>query len=415
MNKKILILGDSANAYAFAKKLSTKNDIYIAPGNYMTSEFATNVDIREDAASDLLEFAMENGIDITIPSSSKSIASGIVDLFLHNNLQIFAPSQKASNFIFDKAYMKKMLYKLRIPTPKFGIFEKPNLALDYIKNQKAPFVIKTNEPSSAVILTSLQTAKGILDTSFQKNEQKVIIEDYIWGTPFCFYAITDGYKALPIGSSITYKHSLEGDGGQLTSGMGSCVPNYKLSIEQEFFIMDNIIYPLLENQERNNTTYLGIIGVTGVLTEDGTIQVIDFIPFMQDADTSAILEILDIDILKLIEACIIGSFSDEFDYIPQKDTSATSIVLNCRNKENSENSISGLDLLDEETILAFFPNVKKNKYLEYEVNTGSNLVLTTLGRTVFTATERAYNNIQNISYKGLFYRKDICRLNKFIY
>ena len=39
-------------------------------------------------------------------------------------------------FITDKYLMKKCLYKLRIQTPKFGIFEKQNMAADYIKNLK---------------------------------------------------------------------------------------------------------------------------------------------------------------------------------------------------------------------------------------------------------------------------------------
>ena len=76
----------------------------------------------------------------------------------------------SAQIIFDKAYSKKMLYKLKVPTPKFGIFEKQNMAQDYIKSYKQPFVIKTNEPSSAVVLTSPLAAKTILNSYYsQKN------------------------------------------------------------------------------------------------------------------------------------------------------------------------------------------------------------------------------------------------------
>ncbi|MCM1073855.1 MAG: hypothetical protein NC334_08620, partial [Bacteroides sp.] len=154
MSKKILIIGNTARVYSLAKKFAVNNEVFVAPGSPMIGEFATNVDLRD--ASEILEFVMENGIDLTIPVVR---LEGIVELFNNNNQKIFAPSEAASKLITDKVLMKKVLYKLRIPTPKFGIFEKPNMVMDYIKNLKNPFVIKTNEPSSAVVLTSQKEAK----------------------------------------------------------------------------------------------------------------------------------------------------------------------------------------------------------------------------------------------------------------
>ena len=410
MSKKILIIGNSAKEYALAKKLSEKNEIYVASGSDTIAEFATCVDIREDSSRELLDFVMENDIDITIPISLKSLNSNIVDLFDKNGQQIFAPSLEAVNTIFDKASAKKIFYKLRIPTPRFGIFEKQNMAMDYIKNLKSPIVVKTNEPSSAIVLSTEKSAKNIIDSYFINKNQKVIIEDYIWGTPFAFYALTDGYKALPIGSSILYKHSLEGDGGQLTEGMGSCVPNYKLSIENEYFIMDNIIYPVLEYLEAGEKPYLGVLGVNGIITEDGKIQVLGLSPFMQDCDCSAILELIDTDFVSLIESCLVGSFSDEAEYIPQKDMFATSLVIYSKNTDTHNSSIiSGLDLLDENLILTFYPQVRKNKYLEYEMLSGAGLVLTALARTITFSAQKVYSEVENLKCKGISYRKDICK------
>lgn len=409
MNKKILIIGNSASTYALAKKLSENNDIYVAPGNDTIKEFATCIDIRKDSVAELLEFAMETGIDMTIPVSKTAIKTNIVEIFNKNNLQIFAPSYNSAKPILDKAQTKKILYKLRIPTPKFGIFEKQNMAVDYIKNLKTPFVIKTNESSSAMIFTNAKTSKNIVDSLFAIKNQKLIIEDYVWGSPFTFYTITDGYKALPIGSSLIYKHSLEGDGGQLTNGMGCCSPNYKLSIENEYFLMDNVIYPLLEYLDIGGNPYTGILGINAVLTDEGIIQVLGFENFMQDCDCTSILELLDEDILKLMEACAIGSFSDEVDFINTKDMSATSLILTCKNRENAENVITGLDEIDEDILTTFYPNVTKNKYLEFEANSGEVLGLTAISRTTTTSTSKVYNEAKNINFKGISYRKDICK------
>ncbi len=404
MSKKILIIGNTAKVYSLAKFLSEENEVYVAPGSPAISEFATNVDLREN--SEILEFVMENGIDLTIPVA---LNSGIVELFNNNNQKIFAPSNAASKLIYDKNLMKKVLYKLRIPTPKFGIFEKPNMVMDYIKNLKNPFVLKTNEPSSAVVLTSSKEAKTIVDSIFAQQTQKVLIEDYVWGTPFVFYTVTDGYKALPIGSSILYKHSLEGNGGQLTSGMGACAPNYKLSIDHEYFLMDNVIYPTLDYLEIEGNPYTGILGVNGIITENGVLQILGYESFMHDADCAAVLECLDTDLYRLFEACVVGSFSDEFEFIPQKDISATSIVLTCKNKDNKENIINGLELLDEETLVSFAPTVVKNRYLEYEAAFGANIVLTSTANTNTKSAQKVYEEASNIDFNGIYYRKDICR------
>lgn len=408
MKKKILIIGNDAKGYALAQKLAEKHEIFITPSSDTLKEFATCLDIREENSTELLEFAMENGIDLTIPTSVAALKTDIVEKFSANNQQIFAPSINAAKIVFDKALAKKVLYKLRIPTPKFGIFEKQNMVLDYLKNQKIPFVLKNDDSNSAAIFTSLQTAKKLVDASFIEKNKRIIIEDYIYGTPFSFYAITDGYKALPIGSSLTYKHSLEGNGGQLTAGMGACAPNYKLSIENEYFLMDNVIYPTLDYLEIEGNPYLGILGVNGILADDGRIFVLGWQGFMQNCDAVAILENLDEDLYSLLESCVIGSFSDEVENITTKDQYAVSLVLKNKNRENVENAIQGLDLLDDNTRKAFFPTVTKNRYLELESQFGATLSLTSSAPTVARAVEKVYSEADSIKFNGISYRKDIC-------
>ena len=413
MRKKILILGNSAKEYALAQVLSIEYEVFVAPGNDAVSDIATCVDIRENDSNELLEFVKNNNIDLTIPVSDIAIKSSIVNDFQNNGLNIFAANNFSSKIIFDKAYAKKILYKLRIPTPKFGIFEKQNMALEYIKNLKEPYVIKTNEPSSAVIFTSPKLSKSTIDSMFTVPNQKVIIEDYVYGTPFAFYTITDGYKALPIGSSIIYKHSLEGDGGQLTTGMGACSPNYKLSNAHESYIMDNVIYPTLDFLEIEGTPYVGILGVNGILTEDGSIKILGYLPFMQHCDCTAILQLLDCNIIDLMKSCIIGSFSDEVEYIPQKEFSAVSLVLSST-YEKTNNVIAGLDCIDD-IFVDYYNSVRKNKYLEYEANKGSVIVLTAINKTTSKALERIYETAQTLSFQGKSYRKDIGGLSTIIY
>ena len=106
MAKKILIIGNSAKAYSLAKKLAEKHEIYVAPSSDTLKEFATTLDIRENDSKGLLDFVLENEIDLTIPCSRASLLSDLTEVFSSNNQPVFAPSTGASSIIFDKALAK---------------------------------------------------------------------------------------------------------------------------------------------------------------------------------------------------------------------------------------------------------------------------------------------------------------------
>ena len=121
--KKVLIVGASAKEYALAKKIKSYGcELFVAPGNSVIAEIADCVDIREDNVDELLTFAVQNSIDLTIVPSEIAIKNNIAELFQANEQLIFAPSAKSAEFALSRAAAKKFLYKLRIPTPRFAIF-----------------------------------------------------------------------------------------------------------------------------------------------------------------------------------------------------------------------------------------------------------------------------------------------------
>src|SRR5574344_1984075 len=152
MNKKsqknILILGSCAKEYALAKRFSADDNVknvFVAPGNAAMSEFCTCVDIREDDSISLLDFVFENAVDLTVAASEKSIKSDVVSLFQQNRLMIFGPTSASAEICTAKSVGKKFIYKLRLPSAKFGVFDKQNLALDYASKSSMPIVVKTEE------------------------------------------------------------------------------------------------------------------------------------------------------------------------------------------------------------------------------------------------------------------------------
>lgn len=413
--KKVLIIGSSAREYTLAQKIAFQKDIlevFVAPGNHSMSEFATAVDIRESNVEELLEFAMENAIDLTIASSELSIKNDIAGVFSAHNLMVFAPSQESASICLNKSVGKRFMYKNRIPCPKFGIFDKSSMAIDYVKNSNMPVVIKTEEhqDKGVLVCSSFSIAKTFIENLFESGEKRVLIEDYVLGHEFSFYVITDGYHALPLGSVATYKSELDGNGGVLTSGMGAFTPDYKVSRQVENRILQQIIYPALNTLARQHTPYVGILGVDLVMNDMEQLFALEFDSFLKTPDSQTILSLLNEDIYSLFQACVIGSFADDYNYIDISEEYATSCVLLCKKKESNNSVIvNGIDNLDEETQTAFF-NAKKNEYLEYESTGEKVLVLTRKARVLSRAVQDLYDEISVIDFDGIKYRHDISKV-----
>lgn len=408
--KKILIIGHSAKEHALVQKFNEYENvekIYVAPGNAAMREICECVDIREDDSHKLLEFVLENGVDLTIVSSQKALKSDLADLFQANSQLIFAPTESASNFTISRSVAKKFMYKLRIPTPKFGIFEKPQLAADYVKNAAYPILIGADEDSDTsvkAVCTTVSMAKRCLDDLFLSDEKKVVIEDFLNGHEFTLYVITDGYHALPLAVSADFKFLENGNGGLYTTGIGAFVPDYKVSENVISSIMSDVVFNILQSLQRRQTPYMGILGIECVLTGEDSYLTTGFTPFLKDHDAAAVLNSVGENLLTLFEACAIGSFADDYFSIMTSNLSSVSLVMSSR-KDGL--LISGLDNLDDNTSVNHF-STAKNEYLEFLTNKGRTLVVTQSSSTLSGAKRNLYENVALIDFENKKFRTDIC-------
>lgn len=405
--KNVLIVGHSAKESALAQILSKEFNIYIAPGNDSMKQFGEVVDIREDNVLELLNFALEHDIYFTITGSEEAIKNDIAGFFNENGMMIFAPESTSAQFTLSRSIAKKLFYKLRLPTPRFAIYEKKNLAIDYVKKSDMPVIIKTDskkQRNSVMVCPSFNIAKSYIEDLYLSGENKVIIEEYIYGTNFSFYVITDGYKALPFGSTRDYKFSLEGDGGIWTEGMGATSPFSKLTYDLEDYIMNEIVYPVINHLADNGTPYLGIVGFDGVITQNGDVAISECRPFLQDHDAHSVLSLIDSNIFNVMHACAIGSFSDDYDMIEFNDDYAQSCVLSSGRYVG--NVIEGLDELDEMTFVDHI-STRQNEYTEFETLGDRTLVLTTKAKTLSRALSNLSEEVELVKFDGKTYRKDL--------
>ena len=403
--KNILIIGKGAVASAFAKKIAKENDVgkvYVAPGNGVESDFYTNIDIREDDLTGLLKFALENDIYLTIPVTTDALKSDVVSFFMDNDQNIFGPTKGACNIALNKAVGKKFLYKIHAQTSKFGTFDKQNVAQDWLKTATFPITIKSSEKSSQgdrLVCPTNSLAEQFLDNLFSRGENGVLIEEFTYGHNFTVYFMTDGYSAIPFATVGNYKFMEDGDGGLLTEGVGCYTPDYKVS-QVIISRVENVVRNTLVSLDKKGEPYVGILGVDCTLTGEDKFFVNEFKTFMQDFDAVAVLNSIEEDLIDVFIACVQGLFADEYEQIKSNDLHSISAVVSAR---QGGKLINGLDLIDDSENLDFIQYNKK------QTVQGENFVLTCCASTLSRAKNKLYDNLSEISFDGIKYRKDICQ------
>lgn len=412
---KILIVGSGAKEYSIAKLVSQYEEtelVFVAPGNTAIDEFANCIDIKADDVDNLAEFAKANEIDLTVAASEKSIAAGIADKFNEEGLMIFAPTIEASKIANSKSIAKKFMYKSKIPTPKFGIFDRENMAVDYARKSKYPLVIKTDahqHGENVFICDNFKIAKRIIEDLFDSAQKKVIIEDYIAGQEFSYYVISDGYNAMPLNSVVPYKSVLEGNGGAMTSGLGAYAPFYMIDSELESKIFKQIVYPALDELAKSRNQYVGILGIDIILDRSGNLNVIEFNSFLKEPDAQCVLSLLDDDIAKIMNATVVGSLVDEYREIASKPLFSTSLVLSSGNYPSEGTYgevITGLEEAEEHCDIAYF-NTLKDSGGNILTTGGRTLVLTTEASTLEKSAQKLYECVELVGFDSMKYRKDI--------
>ncbi len=330
---KILIAGSDLNAFLLAKYIKFQNtihDIYVTTNESCEDGSYTPIDIKENDIQSICDFVKYNQIEFTIATSQLAIINGIADLFKKECFPIFAPFSEATRVTFFNSIAKKIMYKLKINTPKFGIFDRENLAIEYIRRTKFPIIIEndfTLLKRECNIYDTYSKAKLGLQKIFENPNEKIVIENYIDSEPLYAYFITDGFNALPL---IT----LERTSGEHYSSV--IAPSKCVSDDLLIKILKQAIYPLLDDISKFAEGYIGIIGIKFKIIKD-TFAILEFYNGFQYYDFQSFLSISNEDIVSILFSAANGSLADNYDRINHNDYYTYTIAVDKTEiKQNSE-------------------------------------------------------------------------------
>jgi phosphoribosylamine--glycine ligase len=416
---KILVVGGGGREHALAWKLAQSTaaeKVYVAPGNAGTERERglENIAIAADDINGLLKFARDTAIGLTVIGPEAPLVDGIVDTFTAAGLRCFGPGRQAAELEGSKTFTKNFLARFRIPTAAYASFTESGPAIEYIRSQGAPIVVKADglAAGKGVILARTEqraidaVTEMLAENTFGEAGHRVVIEEYLSGEEASFICMVDGEHVLPLASSQDHKARDEGDTGPNTGGMGAYSPAPVVTDSMHQRIMDLVILPTVKGMQELGRPYTGFL-YAGVMIDDrGTPNVLEYNCRFGDPETQPIMMRLKSDLVELCNAAIDGrldTVSAEWD-----ERAALGVVLAAGGypgEYDKGDVISGLPEDTEDTHVFHAGTAMKDGAVV--TNGGRVLCVTALGDNVTEAQRRAYQVAETIHWKGIYFRRDI--------
>ena len=408
---RILIVGNGGRESAIAMKL--KNDkriskMYFAKGTVTTAQLGQNV--YEDSVIGLRDFAIKERIDLTIVGPEAPLVDGIVDEFKKHNLAIFGPEKRAAELEGSKAFSKKFMQSYNIKTAKAVVFDAYQDAIDYVRKEKFPLVIKASGLAGGkgvVIAESLEEAestihKFMIQRIYGDAGIQLVIEEYLKGFEASVIAFSNGNKLFPCIAAKDYKKAGNGDKGPNTGGMGSVAPSPEFTAEHFRDFEENIMNPTLSGLNKQNIHFKGFIFFGLMVTEKGTF-LLEYNMRMGDPETQVILPLLENELFDVITDCIEGKEVE----LRFKNEKAVCLVM-CSGgyprKIETGYEIRNLEKVKHSDVLFAGARQVGDRIL---TSGGRVLSVVATGESYEDARKKVYEDAKSISFDYEFYREDI--------
>ena len=415
---KILVVGSGGREHAFCWKISESplvTSLYCAPGNPGISRHAQCVDIKVSDIEGLVRFARAEEIDLTVVGPEQPLALGIVDRFQEEKLRIFGPTQAAAELESSKVYSKNLMKKYDIPTAFYSTFTNFEDAVAWVKEVKAPLVVKADGLAAGkgvVICQSEKEAIEVLDDIMRRkifgdSGDSVVIEEFLKGEEASFFAFTDGEKVIPLVSSQDHKPLLDGDQGPNTGGMGAYSPAPVVTPELTEIIMDRVMVRTVRALAQEGRPYKGIL-YAGLMIDGGDFKVLEFNCRFGDPEAQPLLMRMSSDIVPILYAIADKGLTDET--IEWRDEASVCVVMSSRGYPGDYKKglhIKGIDEAEETGDVVVFHAGTAEQEGKIVTSGGRVLGVTALGVTIPEAIRRAYEAVGKIDSDTLHYRKDI--------
>jgi phosphoribosylamine--glycine ligase len=414
----VLLVGSGGREHAIAWKLKQSKNmdtLYIAPGNAGTARCGQNVAISDSDIPALVNFAKEKKVGLVVVGPEDPLALGLVDALEAAGIKAFGPSGAAAQLEADKAFAKQLMRSSSVSTAEARVFDRFEDAKAYIASRDEAVVIKAaglakgkgvivcDDPADGINIAE----KIMVDRLFGDAGALLIVEEKLLGQEASILAFVDGHNIYVMESSQDHKPIGDGDTGPNTGGMGAYCPAPVVTNDLMDKITREILVPIVDGMNRNDTPYKGIL-YAGVMITSGGPRVLEFNVRFGDPETQPILMRLKSDLLDVFLATCNGKLHEvNLNWDPR---TAVCVVMSSGGypgdyeKGKPITGIKEAEALGDVQVFHAGTTFASNQVV---TNGGRVLGVTALGKDVRAAQALAYQAVDKIQFEGAYCRRDI--------
>ena len=417
---RILVVGGGGREHALAWKLAQSPEVsglYAAPGNPGIAEVAECVPIKADAIADLGAFAARERIDLTVVGPELPLTLGLADHFAERGLVVFGPSRAAAELEGSKVFAKQLFARYGIPTARFGVFDDPAKARDFVHDLGGRAVVKADGLAAgkgAIVCRDLAAAEQAIGDMLERRVfgeagARVVVEELLEGEELSFFALTDGERICPLAAAQDHKAVFDDDRGPNTGGMGAYSPPPVLDATLARRILDGVIRPTVRAMAAEGRPYRGVLFAGLMLTAEGP-KVLEYNVRHGDPECQTLVVRLAADLLPICRAVAEGQGLPET--VAWRPEAAVCVVLASAGYPGSYPTgqpIAGLEAAGARPGVTVFHAGTARRDGRLVTAGGRVLGVTALGADIPAAIQAAYEAVGDIHFEGMHYRRDIGR------
>ena len=415
----ILIIGNGGRenslAWAIQKNKLVKN-IYLTPGNAGSKRInkCERIIIDINNKKEFVEKLNFLKIDLIVIGPEVPLANGLADFLRQKDYKVFGPGKDGAKLEYSKSWAKEFMQDANIPTSKFWKVNSLEEAKKIISSSSKPLVVKADGLASGkgVFIPDtkdecLRAAESIFNGKFGNSGNVVVLEEKIHGPEVSVFALCDGEKYILLPTAQDHKRLNEQDKGPNTGGMGAYSPAPLLTNNHLKRITEEIIEPTIDELNKKNIDYRGVIYFGLMITESGP-KVIEYNCRFGDPECQTIMPLMDQNFLFLLEKCSMGNLTGD-EKISSSDKVSGCVIATSKGypheyKTGFQITIGNLDSNDCQIFDSGTSLSENGKLL---TNGGRVLSIVCQDKDFDMVFEKAYKNLKEIDFEGIYFRNDI--------